>query len=83
MHAGLPVLARVNPGNDLAELIRSNGVGRVVEGGGIEALMVQLREMVMPEADPSLATERSRLLYERLFSPATVASRIADQLAMA
>lgn len=83
MHAGLPVLARVNPGNDLAEIIRSNGVGRVVEGGGIEALMVQLREMVMPEADPSLAAERSRLLYKRLFSPATVASRIADQLAMA
>lgn len=81
MHAGLPVLARVNPGNDIAELIRSNGVGRVVEGGGLEALMVQFREMARLNGS-SLAAERSRILYERLFSPATVASRITAQIEM-
>lgn len=81
IHAGLPVLARVNPGNDLTELIRTNGVGRVVEGGGVEELVVQLREMVLSGAERSLAAERSRQLYQRLFSPATAASRIVDRLA--
>ncbi len=33
MNAGLPVLAYVNKGNDIVNLIRTNGVGVVVEGG--------------------------------------------------
>jgi hypothetical protein len=33
MQAGLPVLARINPRNDLEKLIQSEGVGRVCTGG--------------------------------------------------
>ncbi len=80
MHAGLPVLARVNPGNDLADIIRDEGVGYVTEGGDADALAKMARDMVATEAYLSGASGRSRELYERLFSPSTAVSRIVAKL---
>jgi len=81
MHAGLPVLARVNPGNDLAEIIRDERVGCVTEGGDADALARMARDMVATEAYLPGASGRSRQLYERLFSPTTAVSQIVDGLA--
>jgi len=38
MQAGLPVLASINPGNDLAELIHREGVGRVCTDHSVDML---------------------------------------------
>ncbi|MEQ1838611.1 MAG: glycosyltransferase [Candidatus Nitrotoga sp.] len=38
MQAGLPVLASINPGNDLAELIQREGVGRVCTDHSVDTL---------------------------------------------
>ncbi len=39
MYAGLPVLARINPGNDLAALIEADGVGYAYAGDSVDALL--------------------------------------------
>jgi glycosyltransferase involved in cell wall biosynthesis len=80
MHAGLPVLARVNPGNDLADIIREEGVGYVTEGGDIDELAGMARDMLANDASLSGASGRSRQLYRRLFSPAIAASQIVVRL---
>jgi glycosyltransferase involved in cell wall biosynthesis len=47
MHAGLPVLASINPGNDLIQLIEDEGVGYVstdASGGDLATLAIALTE---------------------------------------
>jgi glycosyltransferase involved in cell wall biosynthesis len=74
--AGLPVLARVNAGTDLAHLIENEGVGRVYVGESVAALRILAEEL----ADSSVAYEkmasRGRFLAERMFSPATAVRQI-------
>jgi glycosyltransferase involved in cell wall biosynthesis len=68
MQSSLPVLANVNAGNDLAQMIRSEQVGRVCEcndAGELAALASQLLEQLA--SDPALPA-RCRQLFEREFS---------------
>jgi glycosyltransferase involved in cell wall biosynthesis len=74
--AGLPVLARVNPNNDLVGLIERNGVGRVVPHDDLTELASAAIEMA---DDPALRTAMSRqgrLLAAKLFSPTTAVKQI-------
>lgn len=81
MHAGLPVLARVNPGNDLTDIIREEGVGCVTEGGDVEELVDMAHHMIATETYLPGASDRSRQLYLRLFSPTIAASQVVAGLA--
>jgi len=45
MQSGLPVLASINPGNDLAELIQSEGVGRVYTDHSVDTLQRLAQEL--------------------------------------
>ena len=38
IQAGLPILARINPGTDLANIINGEGVGRTYTGNSVEEL---------------------------------------------
>jgi glycosyltransferase involved in cell wall biosynthesis len=80
MQGGLPVLANINAGNDLADLIRQHDVGRVSEDGSIETLERLALELVDgPEAQRGVSA-RCRALYGRLFSPRSAVAQIISAL---
>lgn len=81
MHAGLPALASINPGNDMIGLIADERVGRASTdptGGDLAELA---RAMLVDElADPQTA-DRCRALAGRLFSADAAATQIERALA--
>lgn len=80
MQCGLPVLASINPGNDLAELIKQERVGRVSTDASVETLSNQARVLL---DDILLDVEmgaRCRALAEHLFSPAVAVKQIVKAL---
>ena len=80
MQAGLPVLARINAGNDLVEIIQDNNIGGVSVGMGKNSLKIQALELLdLIDADASIR-DRCRALYLRLFSPEMVVKQIVCAL---
>lgn len=78
MQAGLPVLASVNAGTDLAGLIRSEDVGTVSEDGSVETLERLCLDMLERlDADPA-AEERCRALYSTSFRPEVAVRQIVS-----
>lgn len=76
MQNGLPVLANVNAGNDIAGLIRTQGVGEVCETNNLDDLEQHCIALVARlNRDPQLP-ERCSRLFESQFS----VSRIVHQL---
>lgn len=80
MQSGLPVLAHINAGNDLAALIRQERVGHVSEDGNLEllaSLAVELMDCL--ETDPAMSL-RCKALHARLFSPQATVHQIVAAL---
>lgn len=76
MQSGLPVLATINAGNDLVDIIQKNNVGRVSSGrdqNSLEALACELLELL--DVDRNLK-DRCRNLYLKLFSPEMAVKQI-------
>lgn len=80
LHAGLPVLARVNRGNDLAALLTRENVGLVVEGDDAHRLDAQARRLVDDAALRSAMGRRGRQVAKRLFSPEAAAGQVIQGL---
>lgn len=80
MQAGLPVLANINPGNDLAELIRKEGVGRVCTDHSLDKLQRLAVELADEISSGKSVSDRCRALSARLFSPAAAAGQIIAAL---
>lgn len=80
MHAGLPVLARINAGNDLVDVIQKNNVGRVSVDRNQSSLKAQARELLdWLDADLNIK-DRCRNLYLKLFSPEMAVKQIVCAL---
>jgi len=80
MQAGLPVLARINAGNDLVEIIQGNDIGRVSVGMRKNSLGVQACELLdLIDTDTSIK-DRCRALYLKLFSPEMAVKQIVCAL---
>ena len=80
MQSGLPVLASINRGNDLVEMIEREGVGRVSTDHSVESLQ-RLAEILLDEIrDDEGIAARCRALSARLFSPETAARQIVAAL---
>lgn len=80
MQSGLPVLANINAGNDLAGLIRQEDVGRVSEDGTLttlERMAIELIENLDVDAGWQI---RCRALYSRLFAPEAAVRQIVTAL---
>ena len=80
MQSGLPVLANVNPGNDLAQMIREERVGQVCEtsqGEELEQLATALLEQI--QTDSGL-TARCLALFERQFTVEKAVKQIVAAL---
>lgn len=80
MQAGLPVLASINPGNDLADLINKERVGQVSVEAKVNALEAKLL-LLMDELrkDTDMPT-RCQQLARRMFSPETAVKQIVQAL---
>ena len=80
MQAGLPVLARINSGNDLVEIIQKNNVGRVIVDREHHSMVTQASELLdFLEVDRN-AKDRCRNLYLELFSPEMAVKQIVYAL---
>ncbi|MEI7681052.1 MAG: glycosyltransferase family 4 protein [Betaproteobacteria bacterium] len=80
MQAGLPVLASINPGNDLVELISKNNVGRVCTDTSSDSLAVNALQLLEGiECDAHYAT-RCYELADELFSPEVAVRQIVCAL---
>ena len=80
MQSGLPVLASINPGNDLAGIIQGENVGRVVTDGSSGSMVNMVEELTVLMDQDSELPVRCRGLYERLFSPEMAVGQIVGGL---
>lgn len=80
MQGGMPVLASINPGNDLAEMIARERVGRVCTDHSVDALQRLAVELVNEIKTDIALTARCRALTVKLFSPEAVVRQIASAL---
>jgi hypothetical protein len=69
MASGLPVLASVNPDNDLIDLINDFKVGKVISNSDIDALKFALDELqVEKDKDPNMYIRNCKNISEKLFN---------------
>ena len=80
MHSGLPVLASINPGNDLAGLIQREGVGRVCTDHSVDTLQRMAVDLADEIAAGKSVSVRCRALSAKLFSPEAAVTQIAAAL---
>jgi glycosyltransferase involved in cell wall biosynthesis len=81
MQCGLPVLANVNAGNDLAQMIRTEKVGEVCETNQVDELLeLALKLLAQIEVDSQLPA-RCRSLFHREFAVEKAVRQIVSALA--
>lgn len=76
MQSGLPVLAIINPGNDLVDLIQNEGVGRVCTDHSVDTLLRFVLELADEIAPDKRAVAHCRALSAKLFSPGLAGRQI-------
>ena len=87
MQGGLPVLASINPGNDLVEMILREDVGRVCTDLSLETLQRLALDLMDEVAAGSgsagnvALAKRCKTLSAKLFSPETAVRQIVAALA--
>jgi glycosyltransferase involved in cell wall biosynthesis len=77
MQAGLPVLATINPGNDLEGMILRESVGRVCSDQSLETLQRLALELTAVDSDLSV---RCQALAKKLFSPEAACRQVVQGL---
>ena len=80
MRAGLPVLARINPGTDLARIIESECVGFAYVGNSVSELRSLAEKLVDDESERNQMSLNGLALGERMFSPTVAANQILAAL---
>lgn len=80
LQAGLPVLASINPGNDLADLIHREGVGRVCTDHSMDTLHRLALELADDRAGWQPTAARCRALFAKQFSPVATVRQIVAAL---
>ena len=80
MQNGLPVLASVNAGNDLAALIRDERIGQVSESNRVDDLLKLTETLLLQIEEEADLSERCRKLFEREFSVEKAAQQIVAAL---
>jgi glycosyltransferase involved in cell wall biosynthesis len=80
MQAGLPVLASINAGNNLVELIAQENVGRACTDNSVETLERLAKELIDEVAGNNDFSNSCRALSNKLFSPEAVVKQIVSAL---
>ena len=76
MQSGLPVLAVVNRGNDLASIIRQEQVGEVCETGDLDELLRQSLALIDRIQTDTDVADRCKALFDKQFSADLAARQI-------
>ena len=80
MQSGLPVLATINQGNDLGDLIKNSDVGRVCMEHSVEKLKKLAEELADEFTEGKSYIEKCNALSEKLFSTETATKQIISAL---
>jgi glycosyltransferase involved in cell wall biosynthesis len=80
MQCGLPVLASINPGNDLIGLIEQERIGRVSTDASAQTLARLAQELLDEIAGDVEIGVRCKALAQRLFSPEVAVRQIVKAL---
>lgn len=80
MQCRLPVLAIVNPGNDMVELIQRSGVGQVCTDYSLETISQQAQTLIAQIDSDPLLPQRCKKLANQLFTPAVAVQQIVNAL---
>ncbi len=80
MHCGLPVLAIVNPGNDLVTMVEEADVGVTCTSFDLDDLAVQAEGLLARLQSPDMK-QRCRALAEQRFSSKAAVEMIVASLA--
>lgn len=82
MQGGLPVLANLNRGNDLVQIIRDDRVGQVCESNAVDELLLLAEKLLdQIDTDSDLAA-RSIALFVREFSVENTVHQIIDAISL-
>jgi len=80
MQSGLPVLANINPGNDLAQMIRDERVGQVSEANHVDELLLLTEKLLDQIETDSGLSARCTALFEREFTVENTVKQIVAAL---
>jgi glycosyltransferase involved in cell wall biosynthesis len=80
MQSGLPVLANINAGNDLAQMIRVEGVGQVCEKNQVDDLVLLAEKLMDQIVADSTLPARCIDLFNRQFAVETTVKQIVTAL---
>ncbi len=80
MQSGLPVLANINAGNDLAQLIRDERVGQVCETNRVDELLLLTEKLLDQIETDSALSARCTALFEREFTVENTVKQIVSAL---
>lgn len=80
MQSGLPVLASINAGNDLAGIIRKEKVGIASEDNDAHSLHMMAEELLECLDDDAAFPTRCKVLFERMFSAETAVHQVVHGL---
>ncbi len=80
MQSGLPVLASVNEGNDLSQLIRNENIGQVCESHHIEDLVRFAIKLLKQIEEDDQLSKRCRNLFYKKFNVEKTVSQIISAL---
>jgi glycosyltransferase involved in cell wall biosynthesis len=82
MQSGLPVLANVNAGNDLAQIIRDENVGQVCENNQLASLVDLADKLLAQIASDGALSLRCRALFDREFTVDRAVRQIVTALSV-
>lgn len=80
MQSGLPVLANINAGNDLAKMIRDERVGQVCETNQLDELLLLTEKLLEQIETDSDLSARCTALFEREFAVENTVKQIVAAL---
>lgn len=81
MHAGLPILGRINSGNDLLDIIKNNDIGLAYDGEGSEEFLLMADLMLNDHHARTRMSVNSKAKVVELFSSAVACNQITKALA--
>jgi glycosyltransferase involved in cell wall biosynthesis len=82
IQSGLPVLANVNSGNDLARMIQDEQVGQVCENNQLDDLVQLANKLLVQIESDEYLSSRCRNLFEKKFTVGKTVSQIVSALSV-
>lgn len=82
LQSGLPVLAAINPGNDLVELIHQYQIGAVYTGGDAAQLSEIALDLANTVKNDKNISSRARMFVEKQFSALDAVGQVSKSLGL-